>query len=197
VRVTGCALLPLLGPLLGLLLGAPRANAAEDELDQLFALLARRPHAAASFVEQHFMHLLSRPVESLGELRFDAPDRLEKRTLEPRPEDWRVEGDTLQVTRHGRTRSASLADFPQIRPLIDSLRATLGGDRAALERVFTVHFVGDLEHWSLVLVPRAEAAAGPVAQVQIDGARNRLLEVDVRESGGDRTVLTLREHETP
>ncbi len=39
-----------------------------------------------SFVEQHFLALLKRPVESSGELIYDAPDRLEKRTIEPRPE---------------------------------------------------------------------------------------------------------------
>jgi outer membrane lipoprotein-sorting protein len=183
---------PALAALLLALLAAP---AGADELDEVLALFAAHRHGAASFVEQHFVHLLSRPVESLGELRFDAPDRLEMRTLEPRPEQWLVEGDTLTLTRRGRTHVAALADHPQLRPLIDGIRGTLAGDRRALEHVFTVHFLGDSAHWSLVLVPLAGQAGAQIQQVQIDGVRDRLLEVDLREADGDRTVLTLRTHE--
>ncbi|HLW23052.1 MAG TPA: LolA-related protein [Steroidobacteraceae bacterium] len=178
--------------LLALLIGLP---ARSDDLDTLMQRLARHRHGEASFVEQHFMRLLKRPVESMGELRFDAPDRLEKRTLEPQPEDLVLEGEELRVTRHGRTRTASLADYPRIRPLIESIRATLAGDRAALEQVFEVHFFGDLERWSLLLVPRD--ADSRVTQVQIEGARDELLMVEVRERSGDRSLLTLREHPAP
>lgn len=164
------------------------------DLDEVMQLLAQRRHGEASFVEQHFMRLLSRPVESLGELSFDAPDRLEKRTLEPRPEDLTVEGDTLTMTRHGRTRVISLASYPQIRPMIESLRATLAGDRAALERLFEVGFSGDPQRWSLLLVPREERIGARVAEVRIDGSRDRVLHVEIRETNGDRTRLTLREH---
>jgi hypothetical protein len=183
---------PAIAGLLLALLGAPTRA---DELDEVLALFAGHRHGAASFVEQHFVHLLSRPVESLGELRFDAPDRLEMRMLEPRPEDWLVEGDTLTLTRRGHTHVAALTDHPQLRPLIDSIRGTLAGDRRALEHVFTVHFLGDPGHWSLVLVPLAGQPDAQIRQVQIDGVRDRLLEVDLRESDGDRTVLTLRTHE--
>src|SRR5579883_544645 len=177
-----------------LVLRLPVALAQGEPGDALFAMLAQRPHTAVSFVEQHFMHLMSRPVESWGELRFDAPDRLEKRVLEPRREDWVVQGDSLELTRAGRTRTASLADYPQMRPLIEGLRATLGGDRATLERLFTVQYLGDLERWALLLVP-LDPQATPVAQIRIEGTRARLLEVEVRERDGDRTRLTLREHD--
>lgn len=176
---------------LGLLLSA-RARA--DDLDALMQLLAQRSHAEVSFVEQHFLKLLSRPVESMGELRFDAPDRLEKHTLEPRDEDLKVEGDVLTMTRHGKTRVASLGDYPQIAPLIESIRATLAGDRAALERAFQLSLLGDLEHWALVLRPRDARIATRISEVRIDGDRDRLLTVAIRERDGDRSLITLREH---
>jgi hypothetical protein len=181
---------PLAG-VLGLVLAA---SARGDEIDTLMQMLARRPHGEVSFVEQHFMKLLSRPVESMGELRFDAPDRLEKRTLEPQAEDLVLEGDELRITRHGRTRTLSLADYPQIKPMIESIRATLAGDRPSLERLFEVHFVGDLERWTLVLVPRPGTNPARIREVQIDGAGEKLLTVEVRERDGDRSLLTLREH---
>ena len=63
---------------------APRA--AMSELDSVMSLLAMRRHGRVEFVEQQFLHILHQPVESSGELLYDAPDRLEKRTLLPRAE---------------------------------------------------------------------------------------------------------------
>ena len=59
-----------------------------QDLDKLMGLLAQRQHGHVTFVEEHFLAVLDRPVESSGELLYDAPDHLEKRTLKlrsPRP----------------------------------------------------------------------------------------------------------------
>ena len=86
--------------LIGLLAlsASPRAAPADD-LDELMHLLAARQHGQVSFVEQHFLALLKRPAESSGELIYDAPDRLEKRTFEPRPESMSLRGDVLTIRR--------------------------------------------------------------------------------------------------
>ena len=91
----------LMGPL-GLATGAARA--ASGDLDELMRALAQRRHGKVEFVEQHFLALLSRPVESSGELIYDAPDRLEKRTLEPKPESLLLVGDELTIRRGRRIR---------------------------------------------------------------------------------------------
>jgi hypothetical protein len=44
-------------------------------------------------------------LESSGELSFDAPDRLEKRTIKPRPDALLLDGDKLTVTMHESDRS--------------------------------------------------------------------------------------------
>ena len=62
------------------------------DLDEVMRLLAMRRHGRVEFVEQHFLAILKRPVESSGELRYDAPDHLEKRTLLPRPENLVLDG---------------------------------------------------------------------------------------------------------
>jgi len=173
------------------------AHGASDDLDELMHLLAARQHGRVSFVEQHFMALLKRPVESFGELIYDAPDRLEKRTLEPRPESLILEGDVLTMRRGLHSRVLDLKAYPQLLPFIESIRATLAGDRSALERVFEVHFVGDLARWSLILVPRQTPAMKTVSQVRIDGSRDRLLFVEIDDTDGDRSLLTLREHPAP
>ena len=107
-----------------------------------------RQHGRVEFVEQQFLAVLNHPVESSGELRYDAPDRLEKRTLLPRPENLVLAGGVLTVERGGHSRVLDLQRYPQIQPFVESIRATLAGDRGALERIFHVEFAGSVERWS-------------------------------------------------
>src|SRR5580698_4965272 len=71
------------------------------DLDQVMALLAMRQQGRVEFIEQQFLAVLRHPIESSGELRYDAPDRLEKRTLKPRAENLVLAGEVLTVERAG------------------------------------------------------------------------------------------------
>jgi hypothetical protein len=172
-------------------------RAAMDDLDSVMGLLAMRRHGRVEFVEQQFLAVLDHPVESSGELRYDAPDHLEKRTLLPRPETLVLAGDELTLEHGGRRRVLDLHRYPQIRPFIESIRATLAGDRSALERNFRVDFSGSVERWSLALVPLDRQLTQTVKQVQIDGSRDQLLRVEIRRTDGDRSLMTLRAPAAP
>jgi hypothetical protein len=163
-----------------------------DDLDQVMHLLALRRHGRVEFVEQHFLAVLKRPIESSGELRYDAPDHLEKRTILPRPETLVADGSELTIERNGRRHVVDLQRYPKLQPLIESIRGTLAGDRSALERLFHLEFAGSVERWSLALVPRDDSTAHIVKQIQIDGAREQLLRVEIRQPDGDRSLMTLR-----
>jgi hypothetical protein len=170
------------------------ARAASADLDDLMHLMAARQHGEVDFVEQHFLAVLKRPAESSGIMLYDAPKRLEKRTKEPRPETLVLDGDTLTAERGGQTRVLDLKAYPAILPLIESMRATLAGDSAALERVFTVNYAGGLAHWLLTLVPRDPGVAKKISKVRIEGVRDNLSSVEILESSGDRSLITLRNH---
>lgn len=172
----------------------PAAEAAGGDLAAVMHLLAGRRHGRVDFVEQHFLSVLKRPVESFGVMTYDAPDRLEKRTVEPRPESLLLDGDQLTIERKGRARVLDISAYPSIAPLIESIRATLAGDQPALERLFAVDFMGSVARWRLVLTPRDPTVAKTIARVEIDGARDALLEVEIREPNGDRSRMTLRDH---
>ncbi|HMK86276.1 MAG TPA: outer membrane lipoprotein carrier protein LolA [Steroidobacteraceae bacterium] len=177
-------------------LAAPGARAASADLDELMRLLAARREGQVEFVEQHYRKLLKRPVESSGILVYEAPDRLEKRTLEPRAETLSITGERLSIQRGSRSRALDLTAYPAIGPFVESMRATLGGNLGTLARIFTVDFDGDLSHWTLTLVPRDAQAQSYVSRVRIEGARERLLQVEILEADGDHSVMTLREHPT-
>jgi hypothetical protein len=164
---------------------AVTSRGAADDLDTVMHLLAARHHGEVSFVEQQFISLLKRPVESSGELIYDAPGRLEKRTLEPHPESLVLDNEVVTVQRGHRSHALDLKSYPQILPFVESIRATLAGDRIALERVFRLDFSGDAGRWTLVLVP---------LDPQIDGMRDTLIKVEIRQADGDRSLMTLRAH---
>jgi hypothetical protein len=175
--------------------GAPEAAA--GGLDAVMGLLAMRRHGRVEFVEQQFLAILDHPVESSGELRYDAPDRLEKRTLKPRAETLVLAGGVLTIDRGGRVRALDLQRYPQIQPFVESIRATLAGDRRALEKVFHVDFAGNVERWTLDLVPLDRQLARTVKQVRIEGVGDQLQRVEIRQADGDRSLMTLRAPPAP
>jgi hypothetical protein len=181
----------MMRPALGLLVLLWLCGASSD-LDAVMGLLAMRQHGRVEFVEQQFLAILDHPVESSGELRYDAPDHLEKRTLLPRPETLVLAGGVLTVERGGRRHVLDMHRYPQIQPFVESIRATLAGDRSALEQVFHVDFAGSVERWELTLVPLDRPLAKIITQVRIDGARDQLLRIEIRQADGDRSLMTLR-----
>jgi hypothetical protein len=176
---------------------APQATQGTGELDEVLALLAMRKHGHVEFIEQKFIATLDRPIESSGELRFDAPDHLEQRTLKPRSETLILDGGTLTVDRGRTHRTMDMHAFPQIEPLVESMRATLAGDRAALERLFHLEFSGNAARWTLTLVPLDSTVKQLVAQVKIDGVHDQLIKVEIRQTDGDRSLMTLRPSPAP
>ena len=175
----------------------PIVRSSSDDLQELMSLLAARRHGQVDFVEQHFLAVLKRPVESFGVMTYDAPHRLEKRTVEPRPERLVLDGDEITVERKGHTHVLELAAYPSLLPFIESLRATMAGDLPALEHAFNVDFAGNLERWTLTLSPRDSKVSSTVSRVRIDGSRDVLSKVEIFEANGDRSLMTLRVHPAP
>jgi Outer membrane lipoprotein carrier protein LolA-like len=178
---------------------APPLPAAQQggDLDEVLALLAARKHGHVEFIEQKFIAALNRPIESSGEMSFDAPDHLEQRTLKPRAETVILDHGTLTVDRGHTHRVMDMHAFPQVEPLVESIRATLAGDRSALERIFRLEFTGVLPRWTLTLVPLESKVKQLVAQVKIDGVRDQLIKVEIRQTDGDRSLMTLRPSPAP
>jgi hypothetical protein len=165
------------------------------ELDRLMGLLAQRQHGEADFSETRYLSLLRQPLKSSGVLVYDAPDHLEQRTAQPKAQTVVLDHGVVTLTIGKRQRVLRLADYPQVAPLIDSIRATLAGDRAALERVFQVDFDGSLEHWQLHLTPRDPALAAMLARIDMRGERDAIREVQVMQSDGDHSVMSIAPRE--
>jgi hypothetical protein len=167
------------------------------DLERLMGALAQRKHGHVTFIERKYIALLDRPVESSGELLYDAPDRLEKRTLKPKPESLVLEAGVVSAQRGKHHYVLDLKQYPQVVPFIESIRATLAGDRAALEKVFKLDFSGSYDHWTLGLVPLDEKLSKTVKDIKIDGEQDVIHSVEILEADGDRSLLTIGADVTP
>jgi hypothetical protein len=184
----------LLAALLPALAGA-QGSSSNEALDHLMALLAKRQHGVADFEETQYLSLLKRPAQSSGVLSYDAPDHLEQRTLKPHPQDVVLDHGMLSMQVGSHQRTLRLQDYPQFAPLIDSVRATLAGDRPALEQRFEIGFEGDLDHWQLLLKPLEPALAAIVQRIRLAGERDAILQVEVQQSDGDHSLMRITPRE--
>ncbi|WP_286164129.1 outer membrane lipoprotein carrier protein LolA [Azoarcus sp. DN11] len=183
------AILLALGAVLDI--AGPAAAAEGWTVAQLMQTLGKQSSGQATFVERKHLAVLDQPVESSGELRFQAPDRLEKITLKPRPESLVLEGNTLTVTRGKKQFSVRLSDYGEVAGFIDSIRATLAGDRATLERTYALHLAGSAERWTLTLLPRDQRMAEMIVRINIAGTRGQLREIEIMQADGDRSVMEI------
>lgn len=182
---------------LALMLAAVSGHAADWDIDQLMRGLAQTRSDRASFVEKKFIAILDRPVESSGELVYTAPDRLEKRTLKPRPESMTVDGDTLTIERGRQKHRLQLQEYPELAAFIDSLRGTLAGDRRALERNYRLRLGGTLDRWTLELQPIDEKMLTVIKTIRMAGARDALSSIEINQADGDRSLMLIEKAPSP
>ena len=161
------------------------------ELPALATLLAARRSAEARFTEERFVSGLEHPLRASGTLSFSAPDRFARYTLAPRAESMVVEGNTVVLTRGGRTRQLALDTVPELTALVEAVRGTLSGDAERLRKHFRITVQGSASRWRLTLVPLENRLGAQVRQFEIEGQGSELRSVEVLLAGGDRSVMTI------
>jgi outer membrane lipoprotein carrier protein LolA len=171
------------------------ARAAAFGLEQLMAELRQVKSATGRFVERKELHMLDKPVEASGTLIYLAPDQMQKITISPSWERLAVRQSTLTIEQEGKSRSFSLGDRPEIGAFVESIRATLAGDLATLERFYTVTLTGDGKDWQLSLVPKERKLQELVKDIRISGSGRSIHTVETEEADGDRSVMRVVEED--
>ena len=173
------------------------AAAGDWGLDSLMRTLAQHKSGKAAFTEKKFIALLDKPVESSGELVYVAPDHLEKNTFKPIPEFMVLDHGILNIESEGQKHTLPLGEYPEIAAFIDSIRATLAGDRTALERTYHLFLGGSSAHWTLVLLPYAPDMAALISRINIAGEDGLVRSIEIVQADGDRSVMGISQVETP
>lgn len=176
----------------GLVFACLAANAhAAFTMDQLMSGLAQHKGGRAKFVEKRTLAVLDRPLVSTGEMTYTPPDRLEKRTLTPRPETLVLDKDVVSVERDKRRMSINLANRPEALAFVDSIRSTLAGNRSALEKNYTLQLSGSSENWVLTLSPTAQQVAALLQRITVSGSQDQIRTIDYLLADGDRSELAI------
>jgi len=172
---------------------AESSDPAAWDVQRLMRDLAQVKTANARFLERRHLAILTAPLESSGTLVYVAPDRLEKHTLRPRPESLVLERNELTVESKERNqrRTLVLQDYPVIWAFVESIRATLAGDLPALSRFYQVGLDGGERRWRLTLKPSEPRMQDVVSEIRISGDRSWINAIEMIETGGDRSVMTI------
>ena len=161
------------------------------DLSQLMIELGRVKQAKATFVERKYLKVLRTPLESSGKLIYTAPSRLEKYTLEPKPESMVVDRDILNVEVRGRKRTLQIQDYPVLWAFVESIRGTLKGDLSALRQFYDVKLDGSRQEWQLHLHPTEKKMAALIKTITIGGSKDRLNGIEIVEADGDRSIMNI------
>ena len=178
VVILGCALLTSL------------AHAAYS-VDELMAELAQNAGGRARFVEKRFIALLDKPLVASGEMFYSPPDRLEKRTLQPKREILVLDKDTVSFERDERRMSINLSSRPEAQAFVESIRSTLGGNRQALEDHYRLELQGERANWTLTLVPTEPAIAALLQRITVSGSKKQVRRIEYLQADGDRSELNI------
>jgi hypothetical protein len=171
---------------------APDATWSVEQLMQRFAQVKS---AKATFVERKHLRILDAPLELSGTLVYTAPGHLEKHTLKPKPESLVLEKDTLtfEDRTRNRRRTLRLQEYPVIWAFVESIRSTLAGDLQTLNRFYRIALEGSESDWRLTLDPREPGIQRMVSQIRIAGSRTQIRMIEIAETEGDRSVMTVTE----
>jgi outer membrane lipoprotein-sorting protein len=174
----------------------PVAWAGSWDIDALMRGLARHEGGRAKFVETKTIAVLDKPVISSGELNYMPPAYLEKRTLKPKQELMVLDGNTLRLERGKQVFSIRLSEHPEALAFVDSLRGTLSGDKAALEKNYKLRLFGTEERWTLDLLPDDQRIAAYVLRITFGGSGNRVEWIRYLQADGDSATMTIEQLES-
>ncbi len=183
IRQSGITLILALGLL------APVSALANDTLGALLEALTTEREATLAFEERRDDPMLEFPETRSGSLAFEPPDTLTRQVDGPRGETVHIEGDTLTLERRGSSREIDLNEQPALATLTGLFRALLNGDREQLGANFEIELTGDMEAWTLELVPRDRALRRMVPELTLTGAGDELRELITVEAGGHQSHM--------
>jgi len=172
---------------------AEAGDSADWDIKRLMQDFGQVKTAKGRFVERKHLAILNAPLELSGTLVYVAPDRLEKHTLVPRAESLVLEREelTIEDKERNRRRTLVLQHYPVIWAFVESIRSTLAGDLPTLSRFYQVSLDGGERRWRLTLKPKDPRMQDVVSEIRISGDRSWINAIEIIETGGDRSVMTI------
>lgn len=177
--------------LLALLTPLP-ALPSDADLDGLLKSLARPAPATVAFSEARYSRLLKQPLIVSGEMSAPAAEALVRRIDSPYRETMTITASQVRIEREGeKLRVLPLQRAPELRGLLQAFGALLAGDRASMEKYFSIDLQRDGAAWTLALRPLEQRAAQKIGSLTMSGrgAEPRCLVMRPPDGSADFTVF--------
>lgn len=163
------------------------AQPAAPTLTSVLARFARIEGLTLQFHEEKHIALLSMPLTTDGSLAYVRPGRLARRAG---TQIVLIDGSSLGMSDGGHEQHIDMSSQPIVRSFVDSFRAFLAGDRAALEQSYTVAFTTTASDWTITLTPRGAPLNQFMSSIVFRGAADALTSMTMNEVSGDTTTTT-------
>ncbi len=157
------------------------------KVDPVFALL-KLERLGCSFAEEKHVALLAKPLRSTGTIFFDRERGIARTTLTPKPQQVVVTRTTLRIKKDKRVEEIPLDKSKDLKAFAMIFPTLLRGDRAELEKSFTIGLYGSAASWwALSFAPRTDSLKKLVKSVTVLGNQTELVSLQVIEASGDST----------
>lgn len=174
-------------------LASSRGAAQAASLDGLFRRMAGIEALECEFREEKHIALLSAPIVTEGTIHYVRPGRMARRATSPSTQVLLIDGSSLRMWDGHHEETIDLASQPVVRSFVDSILSLLAGDRAALERNYTLSLAPSGETLVLTLTPRTAPLDRFLRSIRFTmTADYDLVRMDMLEVSGDTTSTTFR-----
>ncbi|VAW79918.1 hypothetical protein MNBD_GAMMA12-2684 [hydrothermal vent metagenome] len=161
--------------------------------NSLMALVASTSTKSYQFTEKKFYSFLKKPTAIHGILLYKKPDVLEKNILSGNKKaSYRIVANKLYISKEGKKdRKVLLSNYPEILALANSIRALIAGKIGVLKQFFDIELKGSIERWTLLLTPTDIDLEEKIEFLEIKGVKGNLTQIIIKETDGDKSILTL------
>ena len=156
-------------------------------LDSVLTRFSRIQGLTLHFREEKHIALLTLPLITEGSLAYSRPGRLARRAG---TETVLIDGSALRMSDGSHEQHIDLGSQPIVRSFVDSFRALLAGDRAAIERSYVIEFASTAATWSITLRPRGAPLNQFLVSLEFHGQGDALVSMTMNETSGDTTTTT-------
>ena len=185
-----CSLL-FCGPLAWSAAAGEQRDSQPRDVPSLMNMMAKVASREDRFTETKTVAVLTKPLVLKGTLAYTRPDRVEKHVLQPYEEHLVVQGDHLTLSNQEGTKRIAVKSHPLIWSFVEAIRASLAGEVAVLRQLYHIKFQGTEAGWTLTLRPLDRQAAEHLTSITLTGHGDHLNTVDIREAGGDRSLMQI------
>lgn len=168
--------------------GDPARGAAIDPVFKLIAL----QRLGCTFSEEKRVALLARPLKSTGTIYFERDRGIARTTLTPKLQHVVLTKTTLRIKTEKKSEEIPLDKSKDLKAFALIFPTLLRGDRAELEKSFTIGLHGnDKDWWALTFTPKTESLKKMIKRVVVFGRKTNLVSLQIVEASGDTTDTQL------